>query len=266
MPILVQGLAASLAAVAVMMVILWVASLLLHNASIVDIFWGPGFVVACVAALAGAGRGSPRAVLALSLVIVWAARLAVHIYLRNRGQEEDLRYRAMRRRAGQGFAWRSLVEVFLLQALLLWLVSHPLLVVMTAREATRFGGLDVVALAVWLIGFAFETIGDLQLTRFRADASNRGRVLRTGLWRWTRHPNYFGEALIWWGFYLLTASVPAGWVTMYAPVLMTFLLVRVSGVALLERTLAESKPEYSEYMNEVSPFLPLPPRRRVDSP
>jgi steroid 5-alpha reductase family enzyme len=205
-------------------------------------------------------------VLALSLVMAWAARLAVHIYLRNRGRGEDFRYRLMRQRAGRGFSWRSLFEVFLLQALLLWLISHPLLVVIASRGASRAGGLDVVALAVWFIGFSFETIGDLQLTRFRMDSANRGGVLRTGLWGWTRHPNYFGEALIWWGFYLLAVGVPAGWVTIYAPALMTFLLVRVSGIGLLERTLAESKPGYRAYMKEVSPFLPLPPRRRGDSP
>jgi steroid 5-alpha reductase family enzyme len=261
-----QALAASLAAVAVLMVVLWLASLQRHDASIVDIFWGPGFVVACAAASAGVGRASPRAVLALSLVVVWAARLAVHIYLRNRGRGEDFRYRSMRQRDGRSFAWRSLFDVFLLQALLLWLVSHPLLVVITAHEASRPAGLDVVALAVWLIGVAFETLGDLQLARFRMDPANRGGVLRTGLWGWTRHPNYFGEALIWWGFYLLAVGVPTGWVTIYAPVLMTFLLLRVSGVALLERTLAESKPGYRDYMKEVSPFLPLPPRKRVDSP
>ena len=266
MPIPVQALAASLAAVAALMVILWLASLLLHDASIVDILWGPGFVVACVAALAVMGPASPRVVLALSLVIAWAARLAVHIYLRNRGRGEDSRYLLMRQRAGRGFAWRSLFEVFLLQALLLWLVSHPLLVVITAHEASRSAGLDVVALAVWLIGFAFETIGDLQLARFRLDPANRGGVLRTGLWGWTRHPNYFGEALIWWGFYLLAVGVPAGWVTIYAPALMTFLLIRVSGIGLLERTLRASKPGYRDYMKEVSPFLPLPPRKRVDSP
>jgi steroid 5-alpha reductase family enzyme len=261
-----QALAASLAAVAVLMVVLWLASLQRHDASIVDIFWGPGFVVACAAASAGVGRASPRAVLALSLVVVWAARLAIHIYLRNRGRGEDFRYRSMRQRDGRSFAWRSLFDVFLLQALLLWLVSHPLLVVMTSGEASRFGGLDVVALAGWLIGFAFETIGDLQLTRFRAEPSNRGRVMRTGLWEWTRHPNYFGEAVLWWGFYLFAVGAPAGWMTIYAPALMTFLLVRVSGVGLLERTLSQSKPGYREYMGEVSGFLPLPPRKRVDSP
>jgi steroid 5-alpha reductase family enzyme len=266
MPIPVQALAVSLAAVVALMLILWLASLLLHNASIVDIFWGPGFVVACLAASAEVGRASPRAVLALSLVVVWAARLGTHIYLRNRGQGEDFRYRSMRRRAGRSFAWRSLFEVFLLQALLLWLVSHPLQVVMTASEAGRLGGLDAAALGVWLIGFAFETISDLQLTRFRAEPTNRGRVLRTGLWGWTRHPNYFGEALIAWGLYLLAVGVDGGWVTIYAPALMTFLLVRVSGVGLLERTLSQSKPGYREYMEEVSAFLPLPPRRRVGSP
>ena len=182
MPIPLQTLAASLAAVVGLMVVLWVLNLRLWNASIVDVFWGRDSWWRAWRGSAGVGRASPRAVLALSLVIVWAARLAVQIYLRNRGRGEDFRYRAMRQRAGGRFACRSLFEAFLLQAVLLWLVSHPLQVVMTASEAGRLGGLDAVTVAVWLIGLAFEAIGDLQLARFWADSGNRRRVLRTGLW------------------------------------------------------------------------------------
>jgi len=259
MPIPWPALVASLAAVMALMVGLWLVSLPLRNASIVDIFWGPGFVVAAAAAMAAVGSPWARGWLALALVMIWAARLAIHILLRNRGKGEDFRYRAWREGAGPRFAWVSLFQVFLLQGVLLWVISHPV-----QAAATRGGGLtwlDAMAVVAWAVGFIFEAVGDQQLVQFKAAPANRGRVLRTGLWAWSRHPNYFGDALQWWAFYLFALGVPGGWVTVYSPILMTILLLRVSGVGLLERKLVETKPGYRAYVRQVSAFIPWFPRR-----
>jgi steroid 5-alpha reductase family enzyme len=263
MPIPLQALAASLTVVAGLMTLLWVVSLRLRNVSIVDIFWGPGFVAAAgVAAVAVRGPLGARAWMTLALVTVWAARLAAHIFLRNRGKGEDFRYRAWRERIGGRFAWVSLAQVFLLQAFLIWLISHPIQSIVADRTGRPLGILDGGAVLLWLIGFAFETVSDIQLARFKSGPSNRSRVLRSGLWAWTRHPNYFGDALQWWAFYLLALGVPGGWVTAYSPAWMTVLLLRISGVRLIEQSLIDTKPGYREYVRQVSAFLPLPPRRK----
>ncbi len=241
------------------MVALWLLSLPLRNASIIDACWGAAFAVAgWGAALAGGvPLGSPRTALALALVTLWAARLSLHLLARNAGHGEDPRYAAMRRGHGARFWWVSLFTVFLLQAALAWAISLP--VQLAVLRGGPLGWLDGVAVGVWLTGFVFETVGDLQLTRFRADPGNRGRALDTGLWRYTRHPNYFGDALLWWGFGLLGVAAGAPW-TLFAPALMTFLLVKVSGVALLEKDIAERRPAYRDYLARTSAFIPWWPR------
>lgn len=236
--------------------LLWVVSLPLRDASIVDSFWGPAFLVASAAYVLRSGA-SPRAVLILILVALWALRLAIHIFTRNRGHGEDRRYVAMREQAGAAFWWVSLFRVFLLQAVLAWLISAPLAAAIAS--AAPLGLADALGVLLWGAGLAIETAADAQLRAFRADPAARGTVLRTGVWAWSRHPNYFGEALLWWGYFVLALAAGAGW-TIFAPLLMTFLLVRVSGVALLERDLAQRKPGYADYMREVPSFIPRPPR------
>lgn len=250
------GLASTLAA----LTFLWILSVRLRDASIVDICWGPGFVLLAWMYVAWFGALSPRPILLAALVTVWGVRLAGHIFLRHRG--EDPRYGAMRAAHGAAFWWRSLGIVFWLQAVILWFVAFPLLVTAAAPGPSHVTAIDAVGILVFATGFTFEAVGDYQLSRFRSDPSNRGKVLAAGLWRYTRHPNYFGDALVWWGLYVIALSAPFGWLTAGSPIAMTLLLIRVSGVALLERGLTATKPGYSEYIERTSAFVPWPPRAR----
>lgn len=239
---------------------LWAVSLRRRDASLIDAFWGPGFVlVAALGALFGGGS-PPRRLLLLALVAIWGARLGLHIHRRNRGRGEDYRYRAMRERWGERFGVASLFTVFLLQAALALVVAAPLLAAASAPAPRALGLLDLVGCALWLLGFLFEAIGDAQLARFRRDPANRGRVMDQGLWRLSRHPNYFGDAALWWGYYLIAAAAPEARWSLAGPLVMTFLLVRISGVALLEQGLTASKPGYAEYVARTSAFFPWPPR------
>lgn len=258
----VATLAGTFALALVPMALLWLLSLRLRDVSIVDVWWGPGFAWIGLASLGWAPEASARGVLALVLVALWGGRLGGYLLWRNWGREEDSRYRAMRRRHGPRFAWLSLFTVFLLQGALQWLVSLP---VQAAVLAPGAGGLDAFAAAgaaLFAVGLFFEAVGDLQLARFKADPAHEGRVMDRGLWRYTRHPNYFGDATVWWGLYLIAAGTPHGYWTIFAPLLMTFLLVRVSGVAMLERSQRKSKPGYEEYVKNTSAFIPWPPRGR----
>jgi steroid 5-alpha reductase family enzyme len=179
----------------------------------------------------------------------------VHILLRNWGGDEDFRYAQWRNEARQSWWWRSYFKVFLLQGFILWLVSWPLLAVLNSGSSPTIGSLDLLALLVWAAGIFFEAVGDYQLRQFKKDSSNKDRLLTSGLWRYTRHPNYFGDALVWWGFYLFSAASGAWW-TIFSPLLMTFLLRRVSGVTMLERTLRETKPGYAAYIAHTNAFFP----------
>jgi steroid 5-alpha reductase family enzyme len=251
-------LALSAAVLVGAMVLLWLWSLPLRNASIVDAFWGSAFVLAAwTADLAGGGVG-PRRALALVTVTTWGLRLSLHLLRRNAGHGEDPRYAAMRRGHGPRFWWVSLFTVFLVQAALAWAISLPVQRAVLPSTAP-LGPLDAAAAVLVAVGLAFEAVGDWQLTRFRRDPASRGQVLDTGLWRYTRHPNYFGDACAWWGFGLLGVAAGHPW-TILSPVLMTFLLVRVSGVALLEQDIAERRPGYRSYVARTSAFFPWFPR------
>lgn len=250
----------TLAATAALMLCVWLLSLARKDASIVDTFWGLGFVlIAVVCCTIGEGYG-PRRMLVTVLTTVWGFRLASHIFWRNKGKGEDFRYRAMRARHGKRFAMVSLYSVFALQGLLMWVISLPLQIAETSREPARLTLLDWAGAIVWLIGFSFESLGDLQLARFKAEPKNKGKVMDRGLWRYTRHPNYFGDALLWWGFFLISMSTPAGAWTVIGPLIMTGLLMKVSGVALLEKALMKTKPEYREYTRSTNAFFPWLPR------
>ncbi|GAB4481488.1 MAG: DUF1295 domain-containing protein [Anaerolineales bacterium] len=242
------------------MTILWLWSLRLRDSSIVDIFWGFGFVLFVWAAfLLNPSGYLPRKVLLSVLVTIWGLRLAIHILIRNWGKPEDYRYAAWRSQAGSSWWWRSYLKVFLLQGVILLIVASPLLAAQISPIPARLTWLDWLALAVWLIGFVFEAGGDWQLRRFKSNPANRGKVLQSGFWRYTRHPNYFGDAVQWWAFYLV-ALAGGGWWTIFSPMLMTFLLVRVSGVAMLEETLRETKPDYWAYIHRTNAFFPWFPK------
>ena len=253
MPLALHGLAAS----AALALGTWALSLMLRDVSIVDSAWSLLILAAAsVYAAAATGIGA-RGVVVLALTTAWSLRLFAHITHRNWGEPEDRRYRAIRERNQPGFAWKSLYLVFGLQAVLAWVVSLPLLAGMTAAPRLQFA--DAIGIGLALFGLVFEAIGDWQLTRFTADAANRGRVMDGGLWRYTRHPNYFGECCLWWGVYLL--ALPAGgWWTIVSPLLLTVLLLKVSGIALLEKDIAGRRPAYRDYAARTNAFFPGMPR------
>jgi steroid 5-alpha reductase family enzyme len=239
----------------------WIWSLARRDASVVDILWGPGFLVVASVAAATGGGARARTTLVLGLVALWAIRLAFHIGARNLGRGEDYRYREMRERHGRRFPRVSLFSVFGLQGAILLFVAQPVVVAVVSPAPTRLGACDLAGTLVFLVGFLWEAVSDEQLRRFRADPANRGHVMDRGLWRFSRHPNYFGEALLWWGLWLVAAAVPGGWSTFTGPLLMTFLLLKVSGVALLEKGLSRTKPGYSDYVARTPAFVPWFPRR-----
>jgi len=250
----------TLGATAALMLGVWVLSLVKKDASIVDTFWGLGFVlIAAVCCAIGEGY-EMRRILITALSAVWGFRLAGHIFWRNKGKGEDFRYRAMRARHGKRFPVVSLYSVFAVQGLLMWVISLPLQIGEISRVPAKLTWLDWTGAIVWLIGFAFESIGDVQLARFKAEPKHTGKVMDRGLWRYTRHPNYFGDALLWWGFFLIALNTPSGVWTVISPLIMTGLLMKVSGVALLEKTLMKTKPEYRDYVRRTNAFFPWPPR------
>lgn len=247
-----------LAATAATAFLCWLASLARRDVSLIDRVWSLMFVSAALAYAIG-GRAAPARVgLVMVPLLAWALRLALHLTARNWGHGEDRRYRKIRDSHEPGFPFKSLYIVFAPQALLAWIISLPLLG--TMRGSNLPGWRDLPGLVLWLAGFSIEVIADRQLTRFRAQPANRGAVMDRGLWRYSRHPNYFGECCLWWGFYLLALAAGAWW-TIVAPLLMTVLLLRVSGVTLLEQDIAERRPGYQDYVARTSAFILRAPRR-----
>jgi len=256
----IELLGATANLVAVCMLAMWLLSLALRDASIVDIFWGLGFVAIAVSTYLWTNDGgSARRELIVALVSLWGLRLAVFLLWRNAGRGEDPRYAAMRRYWGARFWWVSLFTVFALQGCLMWIVSFPVQLGQAAPGGS-LGALDAVGVALFALGLSFEAVGDWQLARFRADPANAGRVMDRGLWRYTRHPNYFGDCCVWWGLFVVALSTPYGVWSVVGPALMSFLLLRVSGVALLERSIQRRRPDYAEYAKRTSAFFPRPPR------
>jgi steroid 5-alpha reductase family enzyme len=245
-----------------MMLVLWLWSLHRRDAGVVDPWWSMGFLLVFVRSLVATGGVlTPGKLLAGGCVALWAIRLWLHLLLRARGRPEDPRYQAFRRRFGPArFWWVSLFVVFLLQAVLMLAISLPLVLAAVAPGPDRLAWNDGLGAAVFVAGFVFEAVADAQLTRFRGDPTRHGAVLDTGVWRYSRHPNYFGETLVMWSFWLFCLDRPAGLYTAFAPALMTFMLLRVSGVTMLEKQLGRSKPKYAEYVRRTSVFVPRPPR------
>jgi steroid 5-alpha reductase family enzyme len=243
-----------------LMICLWLLSLAVKDASIMDIFWGPGFVLLAWLTYFAADGFPGRRLLVAILVSLWGIRLAVHIAKRNMGKGEDRRYRAWREQYGKHFWWISFFQVFCLQGILLWIISLAFQTAQIAGYPGRFVWLDFLGCGIWLIGFLFETIGDWQLAQFRSDPNSKGKVMNRGLWTYTRHPNYFGESLVWWGLFLVAMADKSHLWTVVSPILITFLLLRVSGVAMLERDISKRRPEYEAYIRRTSAFIPWFPK------
>ncbi|TNF37313.1 MAG: DUF1295 domain-containing protein [Gammaproteobacteria bacterium] len=234
----------------------WLISIRKKDVSIVDSLWSLFFIIAAGYFYWQLETPSDRAQLVLLLVLAWGLRLSAYITLRHWGHEEDKRYQVIRANNEPGFAWKSSYLIFGFQAMVAWLISLPLFFAMQSTSA--LGLLDILAVSLWLIGMAFECIADYQLWRFKRQPANRGKLLTQGLWRYTRHPNYFGEFLIWWGYFLFAFAAGNVW-SIVSPLLMSFLLMKFSGVYLLEQSM-KSRPGYDRYMQTTNAFFPGWPR------
>lgn len=253
LPLALSGLTATIA----LMLIAWLISLRTRNVAIVDVFWVIAIAGAGLTWLWNAPAAGTRGVLVVMLAAVWATRLALHLLWRGRGQPEDRRYREIRARNQPHFAFKSIYLVFGLQALLAWLVAMPLLggVISTAP----IGSLDRFGTLMWAFGLVFEAVADWQLVRFQQGGGAERGVMNTGLWRFSRHPNYFGEFVLWWGIGLIALAGGAWW-SLLGPLLLSLFLLKVSGIALTEKDIAMRRPEYQDYMRRTSAFVPRPPR------
>jgi steroid 5-alpha reductase family enzyme len=245
--------------ITVVMLVTWVISLVVKNASIVDVAWGIGFVAVAWMVAARVDGNVDRQFLIVAMTTLWGVRLAVYLFIRNRGAGEDYRYRAMRKRWGSRFPLASLGTVFILQGVLMWIVSLPVQLGQV-QESPDVGVLAWLGVAVWAVGLFFEAVGDAQLAQFREDPANEGLVMDRGLWKYTRHPNYFGDACVWWGIALVAAETTVGRWGLIGAVAMTVLLRKVSGVPLLEKSLVKRRVGYEEYVARTSPFVPRPPK------
>jgi len=241
----------------------WGLSIIHRNVSIVDSVWGLMILAGAYSYVANVQELNLRIFLILALVMFWAVRLSVYLSWRNWGEPEDHRYQDIRARYQPNFVIKSLFVIFLFQAGLAWVISLPLWPALTG--GTEIRGWDIAAVTLWSIGMLFEAVGDWQLARFKANPANHGKVMDRGLWRYTRHPNYFGECLVWWGFYLFALSAGAWW-SIVSPLLMTWLLLRFSGVVMLEKSIGKRRPGYSEYVSRTNAFFPGRPRKRQPHP
>lgn len=245
--------------------LVWAISVKIKDASIIDIYWGFGYVnVVGVCVLFNAFSPnpafSPAQWLLAILVAVWGLRLTLHLAKRNLGKGEDYRYVAMRKRGGPHWWLLSYPMVYGVQMSLMIIISLPVFVVLSSAEGGDIGLLEIVAAVIWLVGFLFESVGDYQLETFKKNRSGPTQILNTGLWRYTRHPNYFGDALQWWAFFLFALSFEHGWMSVVSPIVMSFFLVKVSGVVMLEKGLKKTKPHYAEYIEKTPAFIPWFPK------
>ncbi len=245
-----------------LMFILWIISVFIENVSIVDLFWGFGFVLTNVFYFIRTDGSVLRKVILLVLVSIWGLRLSGYLSWRNLGKGEDYRYKQFRSKYGEKrYWWISFFQTFLLQGILMWLISAPLLGAQYYGQNRGPGIFDYAGIALWITGFVFEAGGDYQLAAFKSDPSNKGKVLSSGFWHYTRHPNYFGDSAVWWGYGLICLAA-GSMLPVLGSLLMTALIIKVSGVALLEKNLKEKKPEYREYIQNTSAFLPWFPKKQ----
>ncbi len=225
-----------------------------------DVAWGLGFLIVALVSYFLSGLDFDRGLLVAVMVAIWATRLSAHIYIRNRNKTEDYRYQAWREQWGKWFLIRSYLQVFLFQGLLLLVIASPIIAISIYR-GSGFTWIDYVGVAVWIIGFIFEVTGDAQLAKFLKNPENKGKLMQSGLWAYTRHPNYFGEATMWWGIWIIALNTQYGPVSIIGPILITFLLLKVSGVPMLEAKMA-SHPDFPEYKARVSKFIPWFPKNK----
>jgi len=249
-------------AVLAMMLLGWVISLVYKNVTIVDSLWGLGFVLIAWLTFAMADGFYGRKILITTLVSLWGLRLFLHLSWRNWGHGEDPRYGSWRKESGDRFWLVSLFKVFILQAIFLWAIALALQWGQLSSQPERLTWLDYLGLTAWIIGFFFEAVGDWQLARFKANPSNKGLVMDQGLWAYTRHPNYFGETLIWWGIFLITLATPGSWWTIISPLIITVVLLKMTGVTLMEKTIVHTRPGYREYIERTNAFLPWLPKKK----
>ena len=247
-------------AIVALMVLLWLISIPLRNVAIIDLFWGVAVATGGTVYWWMSPETGPRADLVMVLAWLWALRLFIYLFLRNKGKPEDRRYTEMRNKRS-GFAFKSLYIVFLLQAVLAWIIGLPLYGAVAGEQA--LGWLDWIAVALFLFGLVWESLADYQLARFLSTRENSGAVMDQGVWRYSRHPNYFGEFVLWWALGLLALSAGYAW-TLVGPALLSFFLLKVSGVSLLEKDISERRPGYREYVQRTSAFFPRPPRESTD--
>ena len=252
----------NLLAVAALMVLGWIISLVRRNVTIVDALWGMGFVLIAWMTWFHSEGYWARNLLLAGLTTLWGVRLTVYLALRNHGKGEDPRYAKWRRASGRRFWLTSLFKVFLLQALVLWAIALSVQAGQTQAYPARFTVPDVIGTLVWLTGFAFESVGDWQLARFKADPSNKGRVMDRGLWQYTRHPNYFGECLVWWGMFLIALSNSGNAWTVVSPLIITAVLLKMTGIPLTEQLMVENRPGYRRYIQTTPAFFPWKAKRR----
>jgi len=248
----------------VMLTALWLVSVKMRNASIIDPFWGFGFVVLAFFYLYATGNYSPRAILITSLVTIWGLRLSIYLLWRSIGHGEDYRYQNFRQDYGpKRYWWISFFQVFLLQGVLMTLVASTILCTIMASEASDLTVFDFLCMLIWLVGLSFEAGGDYQLTKFKKDKNNKGKVLNTGFWKYTRHPNYFGDTAIWWSFGLFSV-ISGSYYGLFGSLLMNILLLKISGVSMLEKGLKKTKPQYQDYIERTHSFFPWFPKNKTE--
>ncbi len=243
----------------IFMSLVFILAMVLKDNSIVDIAWGLGFVLLALISFFRPSGFSGREILATCLILAWGLRLAGHVFLRNRNRKEDFRYASWRKQWGKWFFIRSYLQVFMLQGFFMLCVAYPVILINHSRNS-GLKVLDGLGICVWLVGFFFEAVGDYQLVMFKRRPENRGRIMTSGLWSLTRHPNYFGEVTMWWGVFLLALSVPRGWTALISPVVITFLLLKVSGIPMLEKKYAGNA-DFAAYAARTRAFFPWFPRR-----
>lgn len=224
-----------------------------------DIAWGLGFVIVALISLI-LKNFAIRQTVVFILVLIWGLRLSIHIFLRNKNKKEDFRYKNWRDQWGKNWFWLTYLQVFILQGFLLFIISLPISFLGIFQDNQLLNFLDFLGIFIWLIGFLFEAVADYQLLIFKSNPKNKEKIMKFGLWKYSRHPNYFGEMTLWWGLFLISLNVQNGFLSIIGPITISFLILKVSGVPLLEKKYQDNK-KYQEYKRKTSSFFPLPPKK-----